>query len=302
MEATGYPGTYYGQRYDSYPRTYYGQRYYGYPGTYYGQSWGNRWGNNNRNLVSVFKREAEADASAQYLSYYGSPAPGSYYGSYYGYPGSYYGQRYYSYPRTYYGQQYYGYPGTYYGQRWGNRWGNNNRYPVSVFKREAEAEAEADASAQYLSNYVSPGSYQGYNQGNNQGYTQGYDQQNLMGIGMYNLADNVDPAILTESQILLLNMIQRTKELIDNMPNTAETARELSYLWGNAFPQLRTLLPKAGAWANQAPVPSGAGVSVFKREAEAEADPAYYRTYGYGLPYFYTRGYHPYRPSRYSYG
>merc|ERR1719492_373172 len=136
---------------------------------------------------------------------------------------------------------------------------------------------------------------------------------------MYNLADNVDPAILTESQILLLNMIQRTKELIDNMPNTAETARELSYLWRNAFPQLRTLLPKAGAWANQAPVPSGAGVSVFKREAEAEAepeaeaeaDPAYFRTYGYGRPYNYNvRPYNyiarPYnynvRPSGYSYG
>ena len=45
-------------------------------------------------------------------------------------------------------------------------------------------------------------------------------------------------------------MIQKTEELIDNMPNTAETARELSYLWGNAFPQLRTLLPKAGAWTS----------------------------------------------------
>ena len=100
-------------------------------------------------------------------------------------------------------------------------------------------------------------------------------------------------------------MIQKTEGLIDNMPNTAETARELSYLWGIAFPQLRTLLPKAGAWANQAPVPSGAGVSVFKREAEAEAeaeaDPAYYRTYGYGRPYYYNRGYYV-RPSSYSYG
>merc|ERR1712045_1009017 len=84
--------------------------------------------------------EPEADASAQYLSYYGSPV--SSYGSYYGYPGTYYGQRYDSYPRFSYGQQYYGYPGTYYGQSWGNRWGNNNRYPVSVFKREAEAKVE----------------------------------------------------------------------------------------------------------------------------------------------------------------
>ena len=43
-------------------------------------------------------------------------------------------------------------------------------------------------------------------------------------------------------------MIQKTEGLIDNMPNTAETAREISYLWGIAYPQLRTLLPKAGDW------------------------------------------------------
>ena len=55
-------------------------------------------------------------------------------------------------------------------------------------------------------------------------------------------------------------MIQKTEGLIDNMPNTAETAREISYLWGIAYPQLRTLLSKAGAWANQIPVPSGSGV------------------------------------------
>merc|ERR1711953_1329828 len=79
--------------------------------------------------LAAIVAEPEADASAQYLSYYGSP--GSSYGSYYGYPGTYYGQRYYS------------YPGTYYGQRWENRWGNNNRNLVSVFKREAEAEADA---------------------------------------------------------------------------------------------------------------------------------------------------------------
>ena len=54
--------------------------------------------------------EPEADASAQYLSYYGFP--GSSYGSYYGYPGTYDGQRYDSYPRTYYhrNRYYYGYP------------------------------------------------------------------------------------------------------------------------------------------------------------------------------------------------
>ena len=63
-----------------------------------------------------------------------------------------------------------------------------------------------------------------------------------------------------ESQNLLMKMIQTTEELIDNMPNTAETARQMSELWGIAFPQLRILLSKAGAWANQIPVPSGAGV------------------------------------------
>ena len=89
--------------------------------------------------------EPEADASAQYLSYYDSP--GSNYGSYYGYPGSYYGQR------------YYGYPGTYYGQRWGNGWENNNRYMVSVFKREAEAEAEADPAYYRTYGYGRPYNY-----------------------------------------------------------------------------------------------------------------------------------------------
>merc|ERR1712045_1010054 len=91
--------------------------------------------------LAAVMAEPEADASAQYLSYYGSP--GSSYGSYYGYPG------------TYYGQQYDSYPGTYYGQRWGNRWGNNNRYQVSVFKREAEAEAEP----WYSYPYTTYGSY-----------------------------------------------------------------------------------------------------------------------------------------------
>merc|ERR1712242_592994 len=96
--------------------------------------------------------EPEADASAQYLSYYGST--GSFYGSY-----PMHNKRYYSYPGTYYGQRYYGngYPGTYYGrygQRWGNRWGNNNL--VSVFKREAEAEAEADPAYYRTYGYVRP--------------------------------------------------------------------------------------------------------------------------------------------------
>merc|ERR1712018_657756 len=107
--------------------------------------------------LAAVMAEPEADASAQYLSYFGSP--GSSYGSYYGYPGSYYGQRYYSYPGTFYGQQNYGngYPGTCYGrrgQRRGNRWGNNNL--VSVFKREAEAEAEADPAYYRTYGYVRP--------------------------------------------------------------------------------------------------------------------------------------------------
>merc|ERR1712018_673566 len=125
---------------------------------------------------------------------------------------------------------------------------------------------------------------QGYNQGYDQynqvvqydqGYDQEYNQGNLMSLmgnmmnrnsqgqnfDIYsNLVENVNPAILTESQELLLKTIRRTEELINNMPSTAETARQMTELWRIAYPQLRTLLTKAGAWANYSPVPSGAGV------------------------------------------
>merc|ERR1719242_205906 len=117
--------------------------------------------------------------------------------------------------------------------------------------------------------------YDQYDQGYDQGYDQEYNQGNLMSLMGYmmnrnsqgqnfdiysNLVENVNPAILTESQELLLKTIRRTEELINNMPSTAETARQMTELWRIAYPQLRTLLTKAGAWANYAPVPSGAGV------------------------------------------
>ena len=66
----------------------------------------------------------------------------------------------------------------------------------------------------------------------------------------------MDPAILTESTDVLLKTIQRTDELIDNLPRMDETARQMSDLWAIAYPQLKALLSKAGAWANQVPVPA----------------------------------------------
>merc|ERR1719510_2620952 len=100
--------------------------------------------------------------------------------------------------------------------------------------------------------------YQGYNRPGR--YQQGgYQQNNLMSLmsnmmrnsqgqnfDMSNFAANIDPAIVIEAQNLLLKTIQRTEELIDNMPSTAETARQMADLWGIAYPQLRTLLSKAG--------------------------------------------------------
>merc|ERR1711953_637182 len=71
-----------------------------------------------------------------------------------------------------------------------------------------------------------------------------------------NAIGNLDPAILTESTDVLLKTIERTDELIDNLPRMDETARQMSDLWAIAYPQLKTLLSKAGAWANQIPVPA----------------------------------------------
>ena len=73
----------------------------------------------------------------------------------------------------------------------------------------------------------------------------------------------MDPAIGVEAQNLLLKTIQRTDELIDNMPSNAEFGRQMSELWGIAYPQLRTLLQKAGAWANQIPTPAGSSGSYY---------------------------------------
>merc|ERR1719273_787102 len=80
-----------------------------------------------------------------------------------------------------------------------------------------------------------------YNQGGNDAFNQiANDVRQYM-----------DPAILTESTDVLLNTIERTNEMIDNLPRMDETARQMSDLWAIAYPQLKTLLSKAGAWANQ---------------------------------------------------
>ena len=66
----------------------------------------------------------------------------------------------------------------------------------------------------------------------------------------------MNPALLDESQDVLLKTIQRTDELIDNLPMMDETSRQMSELWAIVYPQLKTLLSKAGAWANQVAVPA----------------------------------------------
>ena len=66
---------------------------------------------------------------------------------------------------------------------------------------------------------------------------------------------DLDPAILAGSTDITLKTIQRTDELIENLPRMDETSRQMSELWAIAYPQLKTLLSKAGAWANQIPVP-----------------------------------------------
>merc|ERR1712038_2027037 len=66
----------------------------------------------------------------------------------------------------------------------------------------------------------------------------------------------MDPALNTESQELLLKTVRRTIELIDNLPGMSETAGQMAELWGIAFPQLKTLLSKSGAWANQVATPA----------------------------------------------
>merc|ERR1712223_529250 len=67
---------------------------------------------------------------------------------------------------------------------------------------------------------------------------------------------NLDPAILAESTDVLMKTIQRTDDLVDNLPSMDETARQMSDLWAIAYPQLKTLLSKVGAWANQVPTPA----------------------------------------------
>merc|ERR1712018_146816 len=66
----------------------------------------------------------------------------------------------------------------------------------------------------------------------------------------------LDPALLPESQALLLKTIQRTNEIINGLPPMPETAAQMAELWGIAYPQLKGLLTKAGVWANQVPVPA----------------------------------------------
>merc|ERR1711920_505513 len=70
-----------------------------------------------------------------------------------------------------------------------------------------------------------------------------------------NLA-NVDPQLAVEGQDLLLKTVRRTQDLIDGLPPMSETAVQMADLWAIAYPHLKTLLEKAGKWADAIPVPA----------------------------------------------
>merc|ERR1719412_1150773 len=72
----------------------------------------------------------------------------------------------------------------------------------------------------------------------------------------YQAAPVANPQVISEAEGLLLKTVQRTSELIDTLPDTAETGAQMAQLWGAAYPQLRALLEKAGAWAAQVPTPA----------------------------------------------
>merc|ERR1712223_395470 len=74
--------------------------------------------------------------------------------------------------------------------------------------------------------------------------------------------DGLDPVMVKNSEDLLLKVVRRTNDFIDNLPDMQTTGRQMGDLWTIAHPQLRTLLAKAEAWANQVPVPKGAGSPV----------------------------------------
>merc|ERR1712242_312693 len=91
----------------------------------------------------------------------------------------------------------------------------------------------------------------------------------------------IDPAILAGSQDLLLQTVTRTNELIDNLPDMRETGRQMAELWDIAYPQLRSLLAKAGAWANQVPTPAGGGSpTTYAARPGNSYSSVSYKTYG----------------------
>merc|ERR1719414_1674282 len=63
--------------------------------------------------------------------------------------------------------------------------------------------------------------------------------------------------MLYDSQDLLLDTLRRTNQFIDHLPDMKNTARQMGALWKIAYPQLKRLLVKSGAWVDQIPVPAG---------------------------------------------
>ena len=64
------------------------------------------------------------------------------------------------------------------------------------------------------------------------------------------------PEVASDITDLLLKTVRRTDFLVDSLPPMDETAANMADLWAIAYPQLKTLLTKANAWANQIPIPS----------------------------------------------
>merc|ERR1712193_146605 len=111
--------------------------------------------------------------------------------------------------------------------------------------------ATSHAMPQYGNNYQSYNPYAGQRQ--QQVAPQAYQNSNF---DFSQFLQYLDPALLAESQGLLIKTIGRTNQVIDGLPPMTETAAQMADLWAIAYPQLSGLLTKAGKWADKVAVPA----------------------------------------------
>ena len=107
-------------------------------------------------------------------------------------------------------------------------------------------------SSQAFGQYHQQNQIRGYQ---NQAYQQ-LVQPGTTWYNLYSAVANLDPELMSEMTDLLLKTVRRTNDLIDNLPASSDMAAQMADLWAIAYPQLKTLLTKAGAWVNQVQVPA----------------------------------------------